>query len=105
MSDLDDYVRPDAVVLTTLEAMVGQLTDEVSQWRHRALKAEAGLKAAKGKGKEPAGPDLLEARERVVDLEVENQTLRHRIEAAKSKLQAISGRVAFLERAAEDGQA
>lgn len=105
MSDLDDYQRPDAVVLTTLEAMVEQLTEEASHWRHRALKAEAALKTVKGKGKGSSGPDLLAARERVVNLEVENQALRHRIEAAKTKLQAISGRVAFLERATEDGQA
>ena len=105
MGELDTYERPDAVVLAKVEALVERLADEVSQWRHRALKAEADLKAARGKSKGASGPEVLEAHQRVVNLEVENQALRHRIEAAKTKLQALSGRLAFLERATEDSRA
>ena len=105
MSDLDSYERPDAAVLTKLERLVERLSDEVSQWRHRALKAESDLKATRGKGKTSSGPEVLEARQRVVDLEVENQALRQRIETAKTKVQTMSGRLAFLERASEDGAA
>jgi predicted nucleic acid-binding Zn-ribbon protein len=107
MTDLDSYERPDAAVLTKLERLVEHLSEEVSQWRHRALKAESDLKATRGKGKRKgsSGPEVLEARQRVVDLEVENQALRQRIEAAKTRVQTMSGRLAFLERASEDGAA
>ena len=105
MSDLDSYERPDAIVLTKLERLVERLSEEVSQWRHRALRAESDVKATRGKGKGSSGPEVLEARRRVVDLEVENQALRQRIEAAKTKVQTMSGRLAFLERASEDGAA
>ena len=105
MSDLDSYERPDAAVLTKLERLVERLSDEVSQWRHRALKAEGDLKATKGKGKGASSPEVLEVHQRVVALEVENQALRQRIEAAKTKVQTMSGRLAFLERASEDGAA
>ena len=106
MSDLDSYERPDAVVLTKLERLVERLSDEVSQWRHRALKAESDLEGTKGKRKKGlSGPAVLAARQRVVDLEVENQALRQRIEAAKTRVQTMSGRLAFLERASEDGAA
>ena len=105
MSDLDSYERADAVVLTKLERLVESLSDEVSQWRHRALKAESDLVGTKGKRKGSSGPAVLKARQRVVDLEVENQALRQRIEAAKTRVQTMSGRLAFLERASEDGAA
>ena len=105
MSDLDSYERPDAVVLTKLERLVERLSDEVSQWRHRALKAESDLVGTKGKRKGSSGPAVLQARQRVVELEVENQALLQRIEAAKTRVQTMSGRLAFLERASEDGAA
>lgn len=105
MSDLDSYERPDAIVLTKLERLVERLSEEVSQWRHRALRAESDLKATRGKGKRASGTEVLEARQRVVDLEIENQALRQRIDAAKTKVQTMAGRLAFLERASEDGAA
>jgi FtsZ-binding cell division protein ZapB len=44
-----------------------------------------------------AGPELNQARQRIVELETENQTLRQRIDAAKDRLQVIAGRLSFLE--------
>ena len=50
-----------------------------------------------------AGPELLQSRQRVIELEVENQALRQRIESARERLQALSSRLAFLE--SEEGAA
>ena len=44
-----------------------------------------------------AGPELKEARKRVIELEAENQALRHRIEAARERLKALAARLSFLE--------
>ncbi len=104
MSNQRGYERPDAAVLTKLESLVGHLTEELAQWHRRALKAEAELKTRGGKGKAP-GPDLPEARKRVVDLEVENQALRQRIDFAKDRVHSLAARMAFLERSSEDGAA
>ena len=44
-----------------------------------------------------AGTELKESRQRVIDLETENQALRQRIDAAKERLRVLAARLAFLE--------
>ena len=97
------YERPDLATLAELEQLLRHLGDEVAGWRRRTLKAEAELQEAKSRGGVLAGPELLQARQRVIELEVENQTLRHRIEGARERLQSLSSRLAFLE--TEEGAA
>jgi predicted nucleic acid-binding Zn-ribbon protein len=92
-----NYERPDLAALSELEQMLRHLGEEVSGWRRRTQKAEAELQDARSRGGVLAGPELLQARQRVIDLEVENQGLRHRIEGARERLQALSSRLAFLE--------
>ena len=70
---------------------------------YRTLKAEAELQDARTRGGVLAGPELLQSRQRVIELEVENQALRQRIESARERLQALSSRLAFLE--SEEGAA
>jgi FtsZ-binding cell division protein ZapB len=41
--------------------------------------------------------ELKESRQRVIELETENQALRQRIESAKERLRALAARLAFLE--------
>ncbi len=98
-----NYERPDLAALAELEQLLRHLGDEVAGWRRRTLKAEAELQEAKSRGGVLAGPELLQARQRVIELEVENQTLRHRIEGARERLQSLSSRLAFLE--TEEGAA
>jgi hypothetical protein len=98
-----NYERPDLATLAELEQLLRHLGDEVAGWRRRTLKAEAELQEAKSRGGVLAGPELLQARQRVIELEVENQTLRHRIEGARERLQSLSSRLAFLE--TEEGAA
>jgi len=98
-----NYERPDLTALSELEQLLKHLGDEVAGWRRRTLKAESELQEARSRGGVLAGPELLQARQRVIELEVDNQALRQRIESARGRLQSLSSRLAFLE--TEEGAA
>ena len=91
------YDRPDQKALTELEHVVHSLAEELAGWRRRTLKAEGELQEARANGGIVAGPELTQSRQRVAELETENQTLRQRIDAAKERLRVLSGRLSFLE--------
>jgi len=91
------YERPDQKALTDLERIVQNLADELAGWRRRTLKAEAELQEARANGGVLAGPELTQSRQRVIELETENQALRQRIDAAKERLRTLAGRLTFLE--------
>ena len=91
------YNRPDEHALDELEELLRHVADELAGWRRRCLKAEAELAEARAHGGVLAGPELKEARQRVVDLESENQTLRLRIDSAKERLRVLAARLSFLE--------
>jgi FtsZ-binding cell division protein ZapB len=91
------YERPDQMALSDLEQVVQHLAEELAGWRRRTLKAEGELQQARENGGVIAGPELNQARQRVIELETENQALRLRIDAAKDRLRALAGRLSFLE--------
>ena len=91
------YERPDVKALTDLEQVVHHLAEELAGWRRRTLKAEGELQQARVNGGVLAGPELTQARQRVIELETENQALRLRIDAAKDRLRTLASRVTFLE--------
>lgn len=97
--------RPDLPALEELERLLRHLGDELAAWRRRSLKAEAELQDARTKGGVLAGPELLQARQRIVDLELENQVLRQRIGAARDRVRVLANRMTFLEQDVEDGAA
>jgi chromosome segregation ATPase len=99
------YERPDFRALDELEQLLRHVGEELAAWRRRSLKAEAELQEYKSKGGGPAGPELLQARQRVIDLEVENQQLRQRIDAARERVATIESRLTFLSQDREDGAA
>lgn len=91
------YERPDAAALAELGDLLQYVGDELAAWRRRSLKAEAELAEARSKGGLAAGPELVQSRQRILDLEMENQALRERIAAARERLANLAGRIAFLE--------
>jgi FtsZ-binding cell division protein ZapB len=91
------YDRPDQKALGDLEQVVQHLAEELAGWRRRTLKAEGELQQARDNGGVIAGPELTQARQRIIELETENQALRARIDAAKERLSALAGRLSFLE--------
>ena len=100
------YERPDLYALEELELVLRQIGGELAAWRRRCLKAEAELaERGSGKGGSHAGPDLLQARQRVVDLELENQALRQRVEGARDRVRMLALRLSFLEHDTEEGAA
>ena len=91
------YERADQLALTDLEQVVGNLAEELAGWRRRTFKAEAEIQQARANGGVLAGPELTQARQRIIELETENQALRLRIEAAKERLGVLAGRLSFIE--------
>ena len=91
------YERPDLAALNELERVLGSMTEELGAWRRRCLKAEAELKEAQASGGLVAPAELKESRQRVIDLETENQALRQRIDSAKERLRVLAARLSFLE--------
>lgn len=79
------------------------MAEELSAWRARAQRAEAQTGELKARGGTLAGPELMQVRQRIVDLEKENQELRRRISAARDQLAALSTRLSFLEGRREAG--
>ncbi|MFL5494182.1 MAG: hypothetical protein ACJ8DC_07330 [Gemmatimonadales bacterium] len=91
------YDRPDMPALAELERVLHSIAEELAGWRRRSLRAEAELKEAQASGGVVAGAELKESRQRVLDLETENQVLRQRIDAAKERLRVLAARLSFLE--------
>ena len=91
------YDRPDLQSLAELERVLHAMAEELAAWRRRTLKAEAELKEAQASGGVVAGAELKESRQRVIELETENQALRQRIDGAKERLRMLAGRLSFLE--------
>lgn len=99
------YERPDFRALDELEQLLRHVGEELAAWRRRSLKAEAELQEFKTKGHGSAGPETVQARQRVIELELENQQLRQRIEAARERVATIESRLTFLVQDREDGAA
>jgi chromosome segregation ATPase len=97
VSVANTYERPDVPALAELEQVIRNLADELGAWRRRTLKAEAELREAQASGGVVAPAELKESRQRVIDLETENQALRQRIDAAKERLRVLAARLSFLE--------
>ena len=91
------YERPDLAALNELERVLGSMAEELGAWRRRCLKAEAELKEAQASCGLVAPAELKESRQRVIDLETENQALRQRIDSAKERLRVLAARLSFLE--------
>lgn len=91
------YERPDQAAFARLEALVRKLMEELGTLRSRAQRAEAELGEARSKGGVLAGPELIQVRQRLVDLERENQELRLRLTSAREHMYAVSTRLVFLE--------
>jgi len=92
------YKRPDKAALAELEGLLEHASQEVAGWRRRSLKAEAEVVQLREESGALGGPELRESRQRVVALEVENEELRRRVEAAREKVAVLVQRLSFLER-------
>ena len=69
------YERPDQKAMSDLEQLVRHLAEELAGWRRRTLKAEGELQEIRANGGVLAGPELNQSRQRVIELEMENQAL------------------------------
>ena len=97
MTYVGERERADSRALDQLEAILRVVTEEVADWRARALKAERGAATARSDA---------DVRTRAGDLESENKTLRVRVDAARARVGELLQRLTFLEEqanAAADG--
>jgi hypothetical protein len=92
------YARPDLQALDEVERLLGHLTEELSSWRRRCLKAEAELQAVKGQEGMVPSDDVVRLRARLLDLERENLTLSTRVERARTMISSLQQRIAFVGR-------
>src|SRR4051812_50094291 len=90
------YERPDQKALSELEQVVHHLTEELAGWRRRTLKAEGELQDARANGGVVAGPELTQARQKLFELETQNQAHRQKKDAAQDRLQTPGGPIPFL---------
>lgn len=95
------YERPDLRAVEDLERLLRNLAEEVAGWRRRTLKAEAELQEMRSFGGANAGPELGQARQRLIELETENAMLRQRVDTARERVKNLSSRLSFLEQASE----
>ena len=97
MTVVYQYERPDQQAMADLEQLLQHLAEELAGWRRRTLKAEAELQEVRANGGVLAGPELNQSRQRIIELEMENQALHQRIDGAKERLKTLAGRLTFLE--------
>ena len=83
--------RPELQALTELERVLQHVKDELASWRRRALKAEA-QRAEMG-----IDHDVVATRERIQELEHENDQLSGRLQAARTRVDDLLARLKFLE--------
>jgi len=93
-----DGERADARALEQLETVLRHVADELAAWHARALKTEGELREHQGQPRGAASGRLdPEVRNRIADLEQENKQLRQRVEAARTRVGELLGRLTFLE--------
>jgi hypothetical protein len=92
--------RADVRMLDEIETILQAVSEELTAWRARAVKAEGDLRDGGGRSG-PARPDP-ELRNRVADLESENKSLRQRVDAARARMHELLGRLTFLEEQARE---
>ena len=85
--------KPEFRALEELEDAVRQMSAELAAWRKRAHAAESGVPDS----------DSAAVRARVVELEGENEELRHRIQHAQNRVTDLLMRLQFLEEQAASG--
>jgi chromosome segregation ATPase len=83
--------RSEFRALARLEDTIQALTEELSHWRRRAHQAEADRPNLSSDG------SLVDGRARIMEVEGENQELRHRVEHAKNRATELRARLRFLE--------
>jgi hypothetical protein len=97
-----DAERVDILALEQLEAVLREVAEELATWRARALKAEADGKVGPVRGGASGRGDG-EGRGRNPELEAENRQLRTRVDAARTRVQELLARLAFLEEQSREG--
>ena len=88
---MSNVVRPEIQALTELERVLQHVKDELASWRRRALKAEA-RRAEMG-----IDHDVVATHERIRELELENEQIDGRLQAARIRVDDLLARLKFLE--------
>jgi hypothetical protein len=83
--------------LEQLEGILRDVAEELTAWRTRALKAEADARGRGGALVSGAGAGGGTGGARVAELDAENRALRQRVDAARTRVQGLVQRLAFLE--------
>lgn len=85
----------DAVV-AELERVAGRLQEELAGWRQRCRQAEADLESSRDRVPQVTLGEMNQLRQRVGEVEAENETLRERIAQAREQLEQLRTRLRFV---------
>lgn len=90
------HSEPPEDPVALLERVAARLEDELAGWRRRSFKAEAEAEDARGRATPVSSGDLTLIRQRVSDLEAENQRLRARVAEAREQVEQLRTRLRFV---------
>jgi len=90
------YAPPDRAALAELERVIQHLMDELVTWRRRCLKAEGALQGLSGQGGLVPGDDLVQVKDRLLEVERDNLDLRSRVDRARDMVDQLQQRLLFL---------
>jgi predicted nucleic acid-binding Zn-ribbon protein len=97
---VSDNERSEVIAFRELSLLVRHLGDELASFRRRAHTAESRVKAMESHGTSNAEGMA----ERLAQLEVENQELKNRLDAARGRARHMLERVRFLRQQQEGGK-
>ncbi|GAC1516712.1 MAG: hypothetical protein NVS1B4_13260 [Gemmatimonadaceae bacterium] len=92
---MSDSERPEKVAFGELDQLIGQLSEELTAVRHRAVQAEAKLRELE------SGTPI--TADRVAALQRENSGLRKRLDQAAERTRTTMERLRFLRQQGERG--
>ena len=98
---MSDNAPPETAAILELEILVRHLAEELAGFRRRAQVAEARLKDVEG---QEAGMASLDLAARCTELEHENERLKKKLDAARSRSKQMLERVRFLRQQAQGAQ-
>ncbi len=100
---MSDNVRPELAAYRELETLVHHLAEELAGFRRRALMSESRVRDLEEEGAEPTRVRQRELAERCSHLQVENESLRRRLDVATSRARQMLDRVRFIRQQTQGG--
>lgn len=84
------------VLVADLERIAGRLEEELAGWRRRCLAAEGDLEQSRDRVPQVTLGEMNQMRQRLSEVEAENERLQRRIGHAREQLEQLRTRLRFV---------